>query len=115
MVRISNLAVAVAGLALLPHDAVWAQTADAPYRHGPWMMWDEGGWAMMIFGPVFMIGALAATIAGIVLLVRWLGGLPLGGPPHPVARTPLDILKERFAKGEIDATEFEDRRRVLGE
>jgi putative membrane protein len=33
----------------------------------------------------------------------------------PPARTPLDILKERFARGEIDKAEFEDRRRVLGE
>jgi putative membrane protein len=33
----------------------------------------------------------------------------------PPTRTPLDILKERFARGEIDKTEFEDRRRVLGE
>jgi len=38
-------------------------------------------------------------------------------PPHqsPPTRTPLDILKERFARGEIDKAEFEDRRRVLGE
>src|SRR6267378_7506898 len=36
-------------------------------------------------------------------------------PPHqsPPTRTPLDILKERFARGEIDKAEFEDRRRVL--
>ncbi len=34
-------------------------------------------------------------------------------PPPP--RTPLDILKERFAQGEIDKEEYEERRRVLGE
>jgi putative membrane protein len=48
--------------------------------------------------------------------VRWLAGPSQGtlqqGPP---ARTPLDVLRERFARGEIDKDEFEERRRVLGD
>jgi putative membrane protein len=53
----------------------------------------------------------------VVLVIRWLGGsgqFP-AGPGGPSARTPLDILKERLAKGEIDVAEFEERRRALGE
>jgi putative membrane protein len=70
----------------------------------------------MIFGPLFMILVFAGLIAVVVLLVRWLGG-PWQAPPRetPPARTPLDILKERFARGEIDKEEFEGRRRVLGD
>jgi putative membrane protein len=75
-----------------------------------------GGWYAMIFGPLLMILFLAILIALAVILVRWLGGQAMY-PPHqsPPNRTPLDILKERFARGEIDKAEFEDRRRVLGE
>jgi len=80
------------------------------------MMWG-GGWYGMIFGPLFMILVLAVVIAVAVLIVRalaapWHGAAP---PHYPPPRTPLDILKERFARGEIDKNEFEDRRRVLGE
>jgi putative membrane protein len=81
------------------------------------MWWGGGGWYAMIFGPLFMILFLAVVIAAVALLVRWLGGPWPGTMPHPVhpGRTPLDILKERFARGEIDKNEFEERRRVLGE
>jgi len=71
----------------------------------------------MVLGPLIMILLLAVLIAFAVLLVRWVGGQWPGmasthqAPP----RTPLEILRERFAHGEIDNLEFEERRRVLGE
>ena|SRR5690242_468517 len=109
----------VTALSLLP-GAAWAQNpSDAErYGWGPHMMgWGGAGYGM-IFGPLFMILFLAVLVAVVILLVRWLGG-PWQGtyPPQqwPPARTALDILKERLARGEIDKTEFEDRRRVLGE
>ncbi len=109
----------VTALSLLPVVA-WAQApSDAErYGWGPHMMGWGGGWYAMIFGPLFMILFLAVLVAVVVILVRWLGA-PWQGtmPTHqfPPPRTPLDILKERFARGEIDKAEFEDRRRVLGE
>ncbi|MDX8528283.1 SHOCT domain-containing protein [Mesorhizobium sp. MSK_1335] len=114
-----SVAVASAALALVP-SAAWAQAPSdiGRYDWGPHMMWWGGGWYAMIFGPLFMILFLALLLAAAVFLVRGLGG-PSSGPVsqhHPVAsRTPVDILRERFARGEIDKEELEERRRVLGE
>lgn len=117
-----GVAVAPAAALVLAPALSWAQTPAEPdkYEWGSHMshMMRDGGWYGMIFGPVFMILVLAAVIAVVVLLVRWLGGPWYGPqPPYhpPPGRTPLDILKERFARGEIDKDEFEERRRVLGE
>ncbi len=113
-------AVTAGGIAIMATPTwVWAQEPEH-YRPG-WgshmMGWGGGGYGM-IFGPLFMILMLAAVIATVVLLVRWLGGPWQGtvSPHHlPPGRTPLDILKERFARGEIDKDEFEERRRIFGD
>ena len=84
--------------------------------YGP-HMWN-GGWSGWIFGPIMMIFFLVVAVAVIVLVVRWLSGSGRGSSAQqhaPSGKTPVDILKERFAKGEIDKEEFEERRRVLGE
>jgi putative membrane protein len=113
------IAVAASAASAFAPGAAWAQGASDPdrYAYGPHMMGWGGGWYGMIFGPLFMILVLALVIAVVVLLVRWLGGPWQGAAPNhpPPGRTPLDILKERFARGEIDKEEFEERRRILGD
>lgn len=120
MNRVRKLA-ALAGtsLAWAPH-ALWAQQEPPPARYswGQDMMGWGGGWFAMILGPLFMVITLAALIAVAILLARWLTGPAHSAgpsPPTPPARTPLDILKERYARGEIDKEEFQERRRVLGD
>ncbi len=69
-----------------------------------------GGWS--IFGFLWMILWWAVIIIGIIALVRWLGhGRHHGWHDH--GHSALDILKERYAKGEIDKKEFEERKKDL--
>ena len=78
-------------------------------------MW-SGGWYGWFFGPIMMIVMIAVAVLLVVLLVRWVGGFGPGRAGHtPQEKTPLDILKVRFARGEIDKEEFEERRKVLDE
>jgi putative membrane protein len=73
-------------------------------------------WYGMVFGPIMMIAVLATTIIVVVLQVRWLGGTSYFPPSHyRPEKTALDILKERFARGEIEKQEFEEKKRLLSE
>ncbi|MGE0253510.1 MAG: SHOCT domain-containing protein [Alphaproteobacteria bacterium] len=90
----------------------WAQQQGGPYYSGH--MWDGGPW--MFMGPLMMIAFLAVIVVVVVLVIRWVGGpAHHAAPPAAPGKAPVDILKERFARGEIDKEEFEERRRVLGE
>jgi len=51
-------------------------------------------------------------ILGIVALVKWLSG-NRSGSISPRGTMPLDFLKERYAKGELDRKEFEEKKRDL--
>lgn len=91
---------------------------------GPGMM---GGYGMMGgfgaqgfgFSPLWAILSLvfwALVIAGIVILVVWLvrnsGRTGLSAPSSDPA---LEILKSRYAKGEITKEQFEEMRRTLAQ
>lgn len=99
---------------LLSALATGAAADQGSYLHGP-HMWG-GGWMGWFAGPVMMIAMIAIVVAVVVLIIRWLGGPGHGSVHLPTAlgKTPLDILEERYARGEIDREEFEERRSVLG-
>jgi putative membrane protein len=70
-------------------------------------MGDGWGW-WMVFGRPVMIAFWGFFIWGISVLVRQVG---LGaGQRHADESTALEILERRYARGEIDAHQFEDMR-----
>ena len=73
----------------------------------------EWMWQTMWLGMLLVwILVIAAIVAGIVLIVRAVRG-PTTGPTDRSDGDALRILEERFARGEIDRDEFEERRRTL--
>ena len=80
--------------------------------HG--MMENMMGWGpgMMIFMSIFWIAVLVLIIVAIIYMVRRLPGG--GGEREAFRETPLDILKKRYARGEIDRNEFEEKKKSLG-
>ena len=78
---------------------------------GPWGMHPMWGWwgfwgvGMLLF--MFLFWAL--VVVAIVLGIRW---LVRQGRPE-ISDSALDVLRQRYARGEIDEREFEQRRRAL--
>lgn len=66
------------------------------------------------FGGIFMILWWVLIIVGIVVLVKWIATSSSGGVGHSGGDSKaLDILKQRYARGEIDEQEFQKRKRDL--
>lgn len=76
------------------------------------MMWGYHGYGFAGMG-LGMILFWVLIIAAIVVLARGFGTRSGPSEPSNVARTPLDILGQRYARGEIDKEEFATKRRDL--
>jgi len=76
------------------------------------MMGDMGsfGWFGPGFGWLFMILFWVLVIAGIVALIKW-----LASSSTQRGETPHEILKARYARGEIGKDEYERMRHELQE
>ena len=80
---------------------------------GTWMWnggWGWGGWLLMTLG---MILFFALAIGAVMALVRYLGAGGHGSQMAQPVRTPALLLAERFARGEVDAEEYQRRMTLL--
>ena len=100
---------------LLASGFLWGRSY---YHHGPGMMWDDGLYGgMHSFG-----GGTAMILFWVLLLAAVIGGaaLLIGGLTRQASRTDegedasLEILRQRYARGEIGREEFERMREALG-
>lgn len=75
-------------------------------------MMDGNGWGWMA-GGLMMLVFWGGLVALVVLLVRGSGSRSPHGEEKRSGPDALEILAERFARGEISEDEFDQRRRVL--
>jgi putative membrane protein len=91
---------------------VAAQAQERAYEwgwgmHPMWGVWGAWGVAMMAMMLLFW----GVVIVGIVLGIRWL----MGQGRQSQQDAAMDILRQRYARGEITKEEFDSRKRDLGE
>ncbi len=94
---------------LPPSYAQWWGSGDWGMP-GPGMM----GWGWWGMGWIFMIIFWGLIIVGLIFLIRWLAGLSRSHPSYDKTQnSALDILKQRYARGEINKEEFDQKKRDL--
>ncbi|HWC01226.1 MAG TPA: SHOCT domain-containing protein [Methylomirabilota bacterium] len=102
--------VCVVGAALanggLPAQA-WAQ--DRPWGWGAHPMWGMWGIGMLLVMLAFWVLVIVALFAGI----RWLIHQSRAPGREPRRDAAMEILRERYARGEIGKEEFDAKKRDL--
>jgi len=77
------------------------------------MWWNDGlgwgGWIMM----ALTMGIFWSLVVFAIVAIFRMDGNARSSDQRPAERSPLQILDERFARGEIDADEYHARQEVL--
>ena len=81
------------------------------------MMWSSndmgwGGWIMMTAGMLMILALVVVAIIALLPAGRENRSLVRGGPGQ---NDPLQVLDERFARGEIDLEDYQARRALLSD
>ncbi len=104
------------GLGLLVGGFLLSRSGWSMFGYGPGMMDGNFGFGMMNgFGGIFTILFWVVIIGLAVWLISSLVSRTNSQPPAnlPPAELPLDILKKRYARGEITKDQYDEMRRDL--
>jgi len=108
LMAVGTLTIWVFHAAALVPERGWAQERTYDWgwgMHPMWGMWGAWGFAMMLMMLVFW----AVVIVGLVLGIRWL----LSEGKFTRADSALQVLRERYARGDITKEEFDAKKRDL--
>lgn len=72
---------------------------------GPW----AGGWPFLVVAIALKLALWALIVTALICAVRW---FRRQSPPGHLS-TPLEILRARYARGELSRQEFESMRQDL--
>jgi putative membrane protein len=83
-------------------DSAWSSNAWEGAM--PWLMFLPMLWPLLVIGTIIFV---------VALLIR--EGRTPAKRRDPTSLAPFEILRERFARGEIDQAEYEEKRRVISQ
>ncbi|MFO7783873.1 MAG: SHOCT domain-containing protein [Desulfatiglandales bacterium] len=101
-----------AGLCL---SLIFSASSAFAQRYGGWQHGMMDGWGMGWFGGIFMLVIWVLVVVGLIILIKWLVQSTReapGGRSSSTSRA-LHILEERYARGEIEKQEFQEKKKDL--
>ena len=93
--------------------ALFSGAALADSGHGGAYSDHEMMWGNWVMGPMMMLVMLIVVVVAIVIVLKAFGISGSANSKMNVQDNARATLNERFAKGEIDKAEYEDRKKAL--